>query len=1264
MANFSKPASLLTVLFTLFALLQFTVAFQHGSPHHQHYSRHDAEVLDRIDELSQEVRKRQSQAYLAITGVCNTGWNSDGLCNPGSTPAPRLEVRDMARNSDQFNLFLLGMERLQAKDKNDPLSYYGVCSVHGRPFKAYNNLKPINQAGFCPHAATIFAPWHRPFVALMEQALYLAVLEVIADFPSNQQQRLKDAASTLRLPFWDWATKLGNPVIPTMLTDQTVGVTKPQGPVRIPNPLYKYAMGDYPAELGPGPWNSFPESLRRPLGNPTRSNNNEMVARFQTARTSLTNRVFDLFASKASWGDVTSAGIGVRTQSSGGGSDSFESLHDIVHNLIGGETGGTMFYLDRSAFDPIFWLHHCNIDRMVDMYHYISPNTWMSPGNIRFPMAQWNQGEPKNQYSPLKPFTKDRRGTYFTAMDLKDTRVLNYYYPETADRSYQQVIQAINRHYSSGGRTMTKRSDGFGETGQYLGREIKDGDYHTVLHIIADKYALTGSYTIHCFVGKPENNSTAPYPLANSTASYPLANSTASATLPLSTGTAPYSNNTDADYDPSTDYTQYSNYVGSYGVLGASMKGGANSSQPVIIEGYLPLTTCLQGKEAKGEIESLRPEHVEPYLNKHLYYKVVGMDGEIDPDTLPNFHVSVWSRPAKPAPSPDELPDLSAPAKVLHKATAHLPAGKPFTYIPSAVDIPLPDSPEYTQPNSDSTHPKSPSNGVFPYPSMPWEESGYCVNKPTIEYVDPQGNYLYSSMYHAAILNPIALVRPPARPPAMPAMLDDPSAPVVYRTSGDVPYPPPGGPLPVGIAPCQVILRDRITTATIIPFSAPNQVPLTLLAYLCDQLGREIEKGDTYPMVEPLSLDDFGPYWFGVFGAIMLLGEIQDGRALHEMARQGCDWERECLGSFYIKPNYPGRSSHVCNGGFLVTDASRNRGVGRLMGETYLDWAPKLGYTYSVFNLVYETNVASCRIWDALGFKRIGRVKGCGNLKSYPGELVDAIIYGRDLGQDDEFVSEERFDKIRFYLKNGKYPNGADRAEKSRLRSAATHYKLTPGKDDEPDKLWLKGKEVIADPKQQYELAREIHHKQHGGINKTTAAIAETYHWVRIKETVSQVIRNCPVCSEMNKGLSAMRQGQNQARAEGRSSSSFMQSSNTQPPLTPTPPSLFSPSQPPRRSDSPSSQLQLEASQHQGSFAQFPQHNQYDMPVDPALMEGVQTGNSLADLPPSPFLTAQGANSLPQLGHLEQHVDPSLNERAPTAAEEMRRRLNRANQYN
>lgn len=502
----------------------------------------------------------------------------------------------------------------------------------------------------------------------------------------------------------------------------------------------------------------------------------------------------------------------------------------------------------------------------------------------------------------------------------------------------------------------------------------------------------------------------------------------------------------------------------------------------------------------------------------------------------------------------------------------------------------------------------------------------------------------------------------------MPAMLDDPAAPVIMRTSGDGPYPAPGGPLPVGIAPSQVTLRDRVTTATIIPFSAPNQVPRSLLAYLCDQLGREIEKGDTYPMVEPLPLDSFGPYWFGVFGAIMLLGEIVDGRELHEMARQGCDWERECLGSLYIKPNYPGRSSHVCNGGFLVTDASRNRGVGRLMGETYLDWAPKLGYTYSVFNLVYETNVASCRIWDALGFKRIGRVKDCGNLKSHPGELIDAIIYGRDLGQDDDFVSEERFDKIRFYLKNGKYPNGADRAEKSRLRSAATHYKLTPATDHEGEKLWLKGKEVISDAQRQYEIARVVHHKSHGGINKTTAAIAESYHWVRIKETVSQVIRNCPECSEMNKGLSSTRG--NPSRASQPTAGQQQQYS---PPeddshLTPPPVPQFSLHSPTQRAESPSYQLQAET--HQVSTFPTFSSDTFDMPLDPALMQGVQ---HLADLPPSPFLTAQGTDNgaMQQTGQHQSAVsqEPSYEHtggpqrRTPRARAEIRQRLHRVARY-
>ena len=125
-------------------------------------------------------------------------------------------------------------------------------------------------------------------------------------------------------------------------------------------------------------------------------------------------------------------------------------------------------------------------------------------------------------------------------------------------------------------------------------------------------------------------------------------------------------------------------------------------------------------------------------------------------------------------------------------------------------------------------------------------------------------------------------------------------------------------------------------------------------------------------------------------------------------------------------------------------------------------------------------------------------------------------MYGRDLDPEGEdFASEDRFDKIKFYLKQGNYPAGADRAEKSRLRSAATHYRLLPpDESSQEERLMLKDKEVIADPQRQYEIAQRVHSGAHGGINKTTAIIAEKYHWIRIKETVSLVIKNCPDCKD------------------------------------------------------------------------------------------------------------------------------------------------------
>ncbi|RVD85047.1 uncharacterized protein DFL_003378 [Arthrobotrys flagrans] len=208
------------------------------------------------------------------------------------------------------------------------------------------------------------------------------------------------------------------------------------------------------------------------------------------------------------------------------------------------------------------------------------------------------------------------------------------------------------------------------------------------------------------------------------------------------------------------------------------------------------------------------------------------------------------------------------------------------------------------------------------------------------------------------------------------AALDDPTAPR-KRLSG----PTKANFQPSKVLPLSKVLKDG-TKILITPYingyhDAPSKA---IVETLCEEINGEIERGDTYPMDEIMGVDPFESYWFGNFAAVVTVQEGADDGTV--------------LGSFHVKPNYPGRCSHVCNGAFLTAKAARARGVGRVMAETFLVYAPLLGYKSSIFNLVFESNVASCKLWDRLGFTRSGRVKDAGWLKiGGEGKYVDAIVF-------------------------------------------------------------------------------------------------------------------------------------------------------------------------------------------------------------------------------------------------------------------------------
>lgn len=102
------------------------------------------------------------------------------------------------------------------------------------------------------------------------------------------------------------------------------------------------------------------------------------------------------------------------------------------------------------------------------------------------------------------------------------------------------------------------------------------------------------------------------------------------------------------------------------------------------------------------------------------------------------------------------------------------------------------------------------------------------------------------------------------------------------------------------------------------------------------------------------------------------------------------------MGCFYIKPNYPGRCSHICNGGFITHSKFHRQGVGKLMGHVFLQASKDLGYLSSYFNLVFRSNIASVQLWESLGFIRVATLENAAKLNGATG-LDTAYGYRYDL---------------------------------------------------------------------------------------------------------------------------------------------------------------------------------------------------------------------------------------------------------------------------
>jgi tyrosinase len=239
------------------------------------------------------------------------------------------------------------------------------------------------------HNSTAFFPWHRELLLQFE----------------NDLQRIDE---TITIPYWDWPDSSSSPLTPDFLGTNGVG------------PDNQVQDGPFAANMS-AHWTlkikddaAAPNFLQRNIAGDTSANSLPTAAHV--------NRILDVATyDKAPW--ILNTG-------------SFRSgaeyeLHNLVHNYVGGTMGNM-----TSPNDPVFWLHHSNVDRLwVDWLHrhpelcpYL-PSSGGPAGQNLFDHMIFSVG-------PSQPWPQQTK-----PVDMLDHRALGYSYDSEPQAEIRPIVQ-------------------------------------------------------------------------------------------------------------------------------------------------------------------------------------------------------------------------------------------------------------------------------------------------------------------------------------------------------------------------------------------------------------------------------------------------------------------------------------------------------------------------------------------------------------------------------------------------------------------------------------------------------------------------------------------------------------------------------------------------------------------------------------------------------------------------------------------------------
>lgn len=338
-----------------------------------------------------------------------------------SAPSPRMDLRTFSSNPALVQSLKDGVRVMQSRRPSDPTSWFFQAAIHGVPppvVEDMTNQDPsvssVSQYwNQCPHhgqPSAGFLPWHRAYLYYFERIL-----------------REASGNPGLSLPYWNYTD--GDRFFPQIFADPEADASG-----RPTNPLYVAARD--------------PD--------------------FASGQYSLSDDTVSVAAAMASpdfFGSDDSSGFGGGVADEDPGTKGMIEVnpHDLIHVAVGGEgvpgesSGGWMSSTYTAAFDPIFWVHHANIDRLWSTWDCGAQHQWGAvPNDAWFEQTPWKffdiDGSPKTE---TVGFYIDRRNSA-AAYDTDDPscRPLSASNPEQVLAS-ARTLSPVVRTASSAARTLS-----------------------------------------------------------------------------------------------------------------------------------------------------------------------------------------------------------------------------------------------------------------------------------------------------------------------------------------------------------------------------------------------------------------------------------------------------------------------------------------------------------------------------------------------------------------------------------------------------------------------------------------------------------------------------------------------------------------------------------------------------------------------------------------------------------------------------------------